>query len=209
MALPEYFEQLPSAEENGEARRGRKKRATAHRIFMSAIELMQVDGYDGVSIEQICERADVARATFFQHFTNKAALMGMFSDIVRQRITEELTDDIGPKEQLYLIADHFQQLVTELGAIAPDMMAAYTTQHASGFRVHEPGTGVSHLVVAIVARGQKEGVFSDKWPPEDVAVSLVSAWVGISRQRASQPTVKGDRPLHAILDLILSGLMQR
>lgn len=209
MALPNYLDELPDGENGQQARRGRKKRATAHRIFKSAIELMQIDGYDGVSIEQICERADVARATFFQHFANKAALMSLFSDIVRQRIEAELLEELSPKEQLYLIADHLQGLADELGAIASDMMSAYTAQPGSGFRIAEPGTGIASLVVAIVEKGQADGAFSAKWPPEDVAISLVAAWVAVSRRRVSYRGPEGERPLHAMLDLILSGLLPR
>ncbi len=208
MAQTKYFDELP--DDVAATRRGRKKRATAHRIFKSAIELMQKDGYDGVSIEQICERAEVARATFFQHFANKAALMSVFSDVVRQRIEGELAvAEMTPEEQLRFIADHLQRLTDEVGAIAPEMIAAFITEPGAGFRIDDPGTGVARLIVGIVGEGQADGVFADHWSPEDVAICLVAAWVGVGRHRLSRPGARGETPLHGVLDLVLSGLTPR
>ena len=39
------------------------------------MELFAVRGFEAVTIEAICEAADVARATFFLHFPTKASLL--------------------------------------------------------------------------------------------------------------------------------------
>lgn len=203
-----YFDPLP--EEETAPRRGRKKRATAHRIFTSAIDLMRKDGFDGVSVEQICERAGIARATFFQHFRSKAALMGVFSDIVRHRIAEELSDNgMSPIQQLRQIADHMQKLSDELGAVAPQMLSAFSVEPGVGFRVEDPETGVAQLVVGIVEKGQEDGVFSSDWCARDVAISLVASWVAIARHRAANPAANQGQHLHDTLDLHLRGLVTR
>ena len=209
MSDTSYFDPPPGVDEETTGRRGRKKRATAHRIFKSAIELMQQDGYHGVSIEQICERADVARATFFQHFANKAALMGVFTDIVRQRIENELAmERLSPIEQLHLIVDHLHRLTEEIGPIAPDLLSAFIAEPGIGFRVDDPNAGVAELIVDIIKAGQADGSFAPKWSPEDVAISMVSSWVGVARNRA----VYGPREssaLPGVLDLLLTGLKPR
>ena len=210
MSSLKYFDATEVSEDQAEGRRGRKKRATAHRIFTSAIELMRKDGYHGVSIEQICERADVARATFFQHFANKAALMGVFTDIVRKRIETELAlETLAPVEQLRHIVDHLQKLTSELGPVAPDMLAAFIAEPGNDFRIDDPDVGIAQLIVPIISRGQADGTFDDQWSPEDVAISLVSAWVGVARRNAAHPNLADGRPLDPILDLFLIGLISR
>ena len=203
-----YFDPLP--DEDPSQKRGRKKRATAHRIFTSAIELMQEDGFNNVSIEQICERAGIARATFFQHFGSKAALMGVFTDIVRQRISSELSDsNLAPFDQLRLIADHLQRLADELGTVAADMLAAFTMDPSVRFRVDDPTTGVTQLVARIIEKGQADGTFDDRWSAQDAAISLMAAWVAVSRHRVSNPQVSRGSVLHEVLDQHLLGLAPR
>lgn len=210
MARHNYFDTVADPPISGE-KRGRKKRATAHRIFKSAIELMQADGFHGVSVEQICDRAGIARATFFQHFSSKAELMGLFSDIVRQRIEVELAEtELSPLAQLRLIADHLQAMTEELGDVAPDMIAAFTATPGGGFRVEDTGTGMAKLLVGIIRQGQMDGSLSKQWSVDDIAISLVSCWVGLSRHRLSATAAPPDpAPSHTALDLLLSGISSR
>jgi AcrR family transcriptional regulator len=58
-------------EQAGPGRRERKKQATRDGIRRSALELMARQGFEGVTVEQICQRADVATSTFFRHFPTK------------------------------------------------------------------------------------------------------------------------------------------
>jgi AcrR family transcriptional regulator len=49
-------------------RRVRRTRDAIHRAF---IGLMQERGYDGVTVTDIIERADIGRSTFYAHYTDK------------------------------------------------------------------------------------------------------------------------------------------
>ncbi|WP_032761476.1 helix-turn-helix domain-containing protein, partial [Streptomyces alboviridis] len=53
------------------SRRERNKRRVRERLYSAAIELIVEKGYDHTSIEEIAERADVARGTFFNYFQRK------------------------------------------------------------------------------------------------------------------------------------------
>lgn len=52
-----------------EGLRARKRRATENAIESSAVRLALELGVDGVTVEAICERADVSRSTFFNYFS--------------------------------------------------------------------------------------------------------------------------------------------
>ncbi|MFV0307404.1 MAG: TetR/AcrR family transcriptional regulator [Desertimonas sp.] len=82
-----------AVEPPGEAapgRRERKRRSTRTAIVEAALELFEQQGYSETSIEEITERADVARRTFFRHFVSKdAVLLPDFDDYlvaVAQRV---------------------------------------------------------------------------------------------------------------------------
>ena len=64
------------------SRRARKKERTRHEIYAAALSLFAARGFDAVSVEQICQAADVARATFFLHFHTKSALLFEFSRLL-------------------------------------------------------------------------------------------------------------------------------
>jgi AcrR family transcriptional regulator len=49
----------------------RKQRQARQRIIEAAQELFQERGFDGVSVGDIAERAEVGRTTFFRHFRDK------------------------------------------------------------------------------------------------------------------------------------------
>ena len=57
------------------SRRTRKKERTRQKIYEAAIALFTKRGFNAVTIEEICEAADVAKATFFLHFKTKASLI--------------------------------------------------------------------------------------------------------------------------------------
>ncbi len=67
-----------------EGRRERKKRELRVRIYETARELFLEHGFAMTTVEQIAEAADVAPATFFNHFQGKAAVL--------QEMTSEVSD---------------------------------------------------------------------------------------------------------------------
>ena len=54
----------------------KKQDLVRHEIWIAAIDLFYVDGFDAVTVDQISERAGVSRRTFFRYFSSKDDLMG-------------------------------------------------------------------------------------------------------------------------------------
>jgi AcrR family transcriptional regulator len=63
-----------------QSRRERKKDETRHRIFHAAIELFRERGFEATTVDDITERADVARGTFFNYFPRKDAVLAYLSE---------------------------------------------------------------------------------------------------------------------------------
>ena len=57
-------------------RREKRKLEIRSRIEDAAYRLFRQQGIEDTSIEQICVEADVARRTFYSHYSNKHALLG-------------------------------------------------------------------------------------------------------------------------------------
>ena len=82
------------AEAASEGLRYRKKLKARLKVERSALELVIERGYDGVTVEDICARAEISKKTFFNYFSSKAsAIMGrmdVFPD--EERLVEILEE---------------------------------------------------------------------------------------------------------------------
>ena len=68
-----------------ETRRGRRVLEVRHRIVDAARALFEEHGFEATRVSAICERADVADKTFFNHFPTK-------SDVLRAIAADALDD---------------------------------------------------------------------------------------------------------------------
>ena len=62
------------------SRRERKKDETRHRIFHAAVDLFRAKGFEQTTVDEITEKADVAKGTFFNHFPRKDAILAYLSE---------------------------------------------------------------------------------------------------------------------------------
>src|SRR5262245_19283376 len=74
-------------------RRERKKEETRQRIVAAAIELFQRNGYEATTVDEISERADVAKGTFFNYYPRKEAIL---DDVHEQQLeaVEAVVDQV-------------------------------------------------------------------------------------------------------------------
>jgi len=61
-----------------------------HRLLTEAlVELIHERGFDAVTVQDLCERADVGRATFYTHFADKEELLVGGLDALRAFLREQ------------------------------------------------------------------------------------------------------------------------
>jgi AcrR family transcriptional regulator len=75
------------------ARVDRRVRRTRHALRHALLELILEKGYDRVTVEEIIERADVGRSTFYAHFRDKEDLfLSSFEEEIRQAFSANSTE---------------------------------------------------------------------------------------------------------------------
>ena len=62
------------------SRRERKKEETRRRIFEAAIGLFREQGFEATTVDEITEKADVGRGTFFNYFPKKESVLSYLSE---------------------------------------------------------------------------------------------------------------------------------
>jgi len=62
------------------SRRERKKEQTHLRIFEAAVALFRAKGFEATTVDEITEKADVGRGTFFNYFPTKDSVLAYLSE---------------------------------------------------------------------------------------------------------------------------------
>ncbi len=83
-------------------KQGRGKK-TQKRILETALKLFTEKGYDNVTVEDICEKSESSKGSFYQHFTSKSSifLVKFFEvDDYYAQVIETLPEDIDVYEKM-------------------------------------------------------------------------------------------------------------
>ena len=168
------------------SRRVRKKERTRGEIYDAAMNLFARHGYESVTVEMICEAADVARSTFFIHYPAKAALIGEFS----RRLSHDFVIGLEHAGRTSA-AEELVALVQEIGrrieAQRQSMLAMireFILTPAAIEHTRDRERALPDLIEGIVRRGQRSGEFSSRIHPRlataailSIASSILSGWV--------------------------------
>lgn len=101
------------------SRRGRRgeRRDTAERILSAADELFCARGYEGVSVGDIAERAEVNKALVFYHFVNKARLfervVSGYYDAHRTALAGSFSGEGPLRERLHRMIDVYFDFISK------------------------------------------------------------------------------------------------
>ena len=86
------------------SRRERKKEETRHRIFHAAIDLFRERGFEQTTVDDITEKADVAKGTFFNYFPRKEAVLDYLSEerlgVIEENVASLFAEDRDAREKL-------------------------------------------------------------------------------------------------------------
>jgi AcrR family transcriptional regulator len=157
----------------------RRKMEVRDRILSAAFDLFLSQGVSATTIEEICERADVANRTFFNHFPTRQDMMRALAesrllnlhDVVVDRSTEPvparlvgLFDDIA--SALVKSSDTYREVIAEMLS-----SSGYGIQR--GFALHAT---FLELVKEGVARGEV-GVKHDVQTLADIIVGALTGGI--------------------------------
>jgi AcrR family transcriptional regulator len=109
----------------------RKQRQARQRIIEAAQELFQEHGFDGVSVGDIAERAEVGRTTFFRHFRDKQEVVfAREQELLDTVAAAAQTDDALPPRSVTEGVEQLSPVLLALCAQATADPAGYTRHFA-------------------------------------------------------------------------------
>jgi len=159
-------------------RRERKKEETKRRIFVAALQLFHDKGFEHTTVDEITERADVAKGTFFNYFPRKESVLAYLSEEWLERVEEQAT------QKHLLAADRITGFfVAVASAYGENRTLAHLVVHAGMQQmfcsedVQSRGRLVS-LVKDAVSEGQASGEFRTDIEPGAIFLALGAAFMG-------------------------------
>ncbi len=141
------------------SRRERKKEETRTRIFKAATRLFRDRGFEATTVDDITEKADVAKGTFFNYFPKKEAVLAYLSE---QRLEEAeanaasiLSCDCPTREKVLQVYGYAASAYAEDRELSRYVIIELMK------RAFEPGQAASerwrNLLVRIIRQGQESG----------------------------------------------------
>jgi AcrR family transcriptional regulator len=137
-------------------------------LINTARELFFKHGTKRVTIEEICEKADVSKMTFYKFFRNKDDLATRILSELKNRILNEqdeiMNQNIPFIDKIKGIMNHFIKTSKELEDIFLDEM--WGTNEAFVVFFSTLKNNSYQLIVDFIKQGQKEGVIRKSLKPE-------------------------------------------
>ena len=202
MAVPVDIQSVEAA-----GRRDRKRQASYELLFKAAIELFLEHGFDNTTIDQIAERADMARATAFNHFPQKVAYLEEWGRRRRERVRRRLTErSTGALTAAAELSAYLHEMAVLNVASRPETTALIEPSIRAGQALRSPTLDVD--LADVVRRGQAAGEFRADADADQVGLILGAAYFSTLLRWATAdpaPFDLGARLEHT-LDLVLRGL---
>ena len=142
-------------------RRERRKLEVRARIYSAARELFAKQGFEATTVDEIARVADVAPATFFNHFQNKQALLGLMTgevfEYLHSMTSEHLEGDGSSSEKLRAFISSATEGISAGRGVARDVLLEFMRSDATPDGPHPYLERLFEPFVALIEQGQRAG----------------------------------------------------
>ncbi|MBM7365659.1 TetR/AcrR family transcriptional regulator [Gordonia hydrophobica] len=188
----------------GSTRVSRRRDRRKAEIIKVANTVLADVGYSGMSLEDVAEQTDIAKATLYHYFSSKdelvaEALEALTQEVLRRlRAREEAVGEVPAREMLAALIDEQILILTET---APEVAAAFSWPRAWPEAFEEPMKDMrrrhDEVFRTVAERGIADGEFSV--PNLNVTLQCLhgilnqaSVWLRPEARSESSPELRAD-----------------
>jgi AcrR family transcriptional regulator len=192
-------------------RRERKRLDTRDRLVRAALELFAQHGFAATRVEQITERADVAKGTFFNYFKNKEQLLGYLASRQISKVERALAEARTSRKPF---RQRFRSLVHELVALpssTPEMARSVIAAFVGSQEIREilsaqiMGRG-REAMSQMIELAQENGEVRRDIKALEIARTFQQSVFGTILLWSVNPNVSIIKVLDSTLDILWSGI---
>lgn len=192
-------------------RRQRRWHQAHNRLYEAACELFLENGYVGTSVDEIAERADVARKTAFNHFPRKRDFVGEWGSRRRQQVLAALSPVLMADPKLEVVLRHY---FAELAVINLDQRTLTIGMSAGWRESGGPFDADPHELIYVfhgfISDALARGEIPAAVDPARMGMVLYSSYFGLLYDwcggTAAEPPFDLNDAFTQLLDVVLAGL---
>ena len=169
-AVTEHKPESHGQQSQAPGRREKRKLEIRDRIERAAYELFKQKGLDEVSIEQICDAADVARRTFYGHYPNKSALLQALSysrvwftaDDIMQRV---MNKPVGTSARVEAMLGYMQENLASYSAVDRALILSAPGNLDADNHLRQVSESLRDYLATLFEEGQSAGDTTTQFTP--------------------------------------------
>lgn len=158
--------------------------STKEQIVNAGIQLMKERGVQKTFVDDICERAQISKTTFYYHFKSKNDLVSNFFININQPIHEHLAEILSASDyvnQLWICNALYLEYLSSLGAELTREL--YITNLRKDAKILAPDDiYLKEVMLVLIAKGQEAGQIKNSVNPHllfDALLTLTNGAVFI------------------------------
>jgi AcrR family transcriptional regulator len=181
----------PAVRARKEGRRERRSRELRAHIYRVAQGLFLEHGFEATTVSQIAEAADIAPATFFNHFQGKGGVLDamtaeVFEELERL-VDEQLARPVSAQERISAFADRVAEEVLKVRDLAHDVLLGLMQLGLQRGEMAPHLKGLHEPFVQMLEEGQRAGEVRSDLAPAFLAELVVGALNGAITNGLNDP----------------------
>lgn len=159
-----------------------KNSSTKQRILDAAMSLFKEKGYDEVKIEDICERSNITKSTFYYHFKTKDAIFTEYNHSVNAYVEENFNALLLSSNYVEQLWDFYRLSMTPTYEAGFEIASQiYIVNMKNDQKYFAPGElDIWSTEVLLIQKAQETHQIHNKEDAAKIAESLVYSMEGIT-----------------------------
>lgn len=157
-------------------------------IRETAIQLFQANGFENVTILQICKEAGITKRTFYYHFKSKNDVLSDITDYLGIKAERLLTTMINQKMYIETLWQLMSVYCTDCQEYGPNIIKQIyiLTLQNEQHKNFPYDTYLYDISLQLIKNAQKENEIENHQSPDDITFSLYHALRSVSITWAAQ-----------------------
>jgi AcrR family transcriptional regulator len=186
------------------AREPQRRNSRSNRARILATARQELGRNPDVTLEEIARASGVVRRTLFGHFPGRAALLEALAEEASEALHGVLAVAAMPQEPAERALAHFVYALWPVGD-RYRLLLALAQRDLGPERVAEILAPARDEVTAILARGQRDGVFHTQLPPAVLSAGLEGMHIALLEQ-VNTGALEDDGTRTAVATLVAAGV---
>ncbi|WP_327185534.1 TetR/AcrR family transcriptional regulator [Streptomyces sp. NBC_01334] len=186
------------------AREPQRRNSRSNRARILATARQELGRNPDVTLEEIARASGVVRRTLFGHFPGRAALLEALAEEASEALRGALAVATAPQDPAERALAHFVHTIWPVGD-RYRLLLALARRDLGDERVAEILTPARDEVTAILARGQRDGVFHTQLPPAVLSAGLEAMQVALLEE-VNTGALEDDGTRTAVVTLVAAGV---